>query len=249
MDSLLTLSQVSLTASIGSHLILQGISFHLAPGEFIGLAGPSGAGKSSLLRLLNRLLSPSSGQIYFQGRALETLPVTQLRQQMMLVGQECRLLRMTAREALHYPLKLQNIPEAKRASQVRRWLEQLRLPADWLERTELELSGGQQQQIALARALVTEPVVLLLDEPTSALDLGTASRLLSVIRARVKEHGLAVIMSNHQLEILEQFCDRILYLEKGRLLKDETSSTVDWQALRQALIAADADEQEEWGEV
>jgi D-methionine transport system ATP-binding protein len=239
---------VTLSASVGQEQILDNLSLQVQPGEFIALLGPSGAGKSSLLKLMNRLRSPSTGSIYFRGHPIENLPVFDLRRQVMLVGQECRLLGMTVRETLQYPLVLQKIAEAQRTNRVQTWLERLHLPPEWLSRNELELSGGQQQQVAIARALITEPALLRLDEPTSAQELGAATRVLSVIRSQVLEQGMSVIMSNHQLDLAAQFCNRVLYLEQGRLLQDQPAAKVDWPALRETLLAADHRDREEWGD-
>jgi len=240
--------RVSLVASVGRGFVLNEISFTIQPGEFVGLLGPSGAGKTSLLRLMNRLSDPSAGTLRFQGTPIEQIPALELRRQVMLVGQTCRLLGMTVAEALHYPLQLQSMPQPQRQAAIATWLEKLQLPHDWLDRSELNLSGGQQQQVAIARALVTKPAVLLLDEPTSAQDLGAATRVLSAIQTEVKSRGLAVIMSNHQLELAQKFCDRILYLERGSLLKDQPATETDWQALRQSLVDADAQDRDDWGE-
>ena len=248
MGSLLVLDRVSSMAALGHTPILNSISLAIAPGEFVALLGPSGAGKTSLLKLLNRLRSPSSGSIQFQGSAIEALSASELRRQVVLVGQDCRLLNMTVRDALQYPLRLQSVAELHCRDRVLAWIERLHLPQEWLDRTELELSGGQQQQVAIARALVMEPMLLLLDEPTSAQDLGAATRMLSAVQAQVKERQLAVIMSNHQMELAEQFCDRVLYLDQGRLISDQPASKVDWPALRQAILAADAREREAWGD-
>ncbi|MGF1524418.1 MAG: ATP-binding cassette domain-containing protein [Leptolyngbyaceae cyanobacterium] len=248
MGSLLALDQVSSRASLGDRSILDSISLAIDPGEFVALLGPSGAGKTSLLKLLNRLSSFSSGAIQFRDRPIEAQSVLELRRQIVLVGQDCRLLGMTVRDALHYPLRLQAMAETQCRDRVLAWMERLHLPKEWLDRTELELSGGQQQQVAIARALVMEPTLLLLDEPTSAQDVGAATRILSTIQAQVRERQLAVIMSNHQLDLAEQFCDRVLYLDQGRLITDQPASKVDWHALRESILAADAREQEEWGE-
>lgn len=249
MSALLTYDQVSLQASIGNADILKAISLQVKPGEFIALVGPSGAGKSSLLKLTNRLKNPSSGAIYFHEQRFESIPVIELRRRIMLVGQDSRLLGMTVREALHYPLTLQAMPEAQQNERMHHYIAQLGLPKDWLDRTELDLSGGQQQQVAVARALMTEPDVLLLDEPTASQDVGTATRLLSVVRQQVQQRQLTVMMSNHQLDIAADFCDRLLYLEQGCLVKDIPASAVDWSEIRQLLIEADAHNREAWDEV
>lgn len=221
----------------------------VGPGEFVALLGPSGAGKSSLFKLMNRLKSPTSGTIYWHDQAIETLPVVQLRQQVMLVGQEYRLLGMTVYDALQYPLKLQGVAPPQRQARILPWLERLQIPEEWLHRTELDLSGGQRQRVAIARGLVAAPTILLLDEPTSAQDFGYATHLLSVIKTQVKDQGLSVIMSNHQLELAQAVCDRILYLDQGRLLADQSAATVDWQALRQQLLSATTQDYDEWGDV
>lgn len=248
MDTLLELDQVGLKEPISPAPILTALSFPIYPGEFVALVGPSGAGKTSLLKLLNRLQEPTTGQITFRGQSLSAIAPIELRRQVMLVGQHSRLLGMTAGQALHYPLILQSLPEADRQARVAEWLKKLQLPTEWLDKTELELSGGQQQQIAIARALVNHPAVLLLDEPTSALDLGAATRMLTAVRAHAQEQGMAVIMSNHQLDLAERFCDRLLYLENGRLLQDQTAQNTNWQALRQTLLKADTKAREEWND-
>lgn len=248
MSALLTYDQVSLQAATGNAGILNSISLHVERGEFVALVGPSGAGKSSLLKLTNRLKSPSSGAIYLGEQRFENIPVIELRRRIMLVGQDSRLLGMTVREALCYPLKLQAMSEAQQDERMHHYMAQLSLPKDWLDRTELDLSGGQQQQVAIARALMTEPDVLLLDEPTAAQDIGTANRILSAVRQQVQQRKLTVIMSNHQLDIAADFCDRLLYLEQGCLVKDMPASAIDWSEVRQLLIEADAHNREEWGE-
>lgn len=248
MDTLLKLDQVSLDASIGTQKILDAVSFEVQPTEFIALLGPSGAGKTSLFKLMNRLRDPSSGSIHFRGTPVTAIAPTTLRRQVTLVGQDSRLLGMTAVQALHYPLLLQKLSAAERNARIADWIETLQLPEEWLEKTELELSGGQQQQIAIARALVNQPTLLLLDEPTSALDLGAATRILSALRTQAQEQGMAIVMSNHQIDLAEAFCDRVLYLEQGRLLQDKPAANIDWQVLRQTLLNADAKEREAWGD-
>ena len=248
MDTLLELSNVSFAPMAGQTLILDGISLTVNAGEFVALLGPSGAGKSSLFKLMNRLRERTCGDIYFKGQPVGTIAPTHLRQQIMLVGQDSRLLGMTAIQALHYPLVLQKIEEAKRNTRIESWLKKLQIPVEWLDKTELELSGGQQQQLAIARALIAQPTLLLLDEPTSALDLGVATRILSSLRTQVHQQRLSVIMSNHQIDLAKSFCDRVLYLEQGHLMQDQAAKDVDWQALRQSILSANAKDRKEWGD-
>ncbi len=245
---MLRLEQVSLKGGLGSTTILDALSLVVKPGEFVGVVGPTGAGKTSLFRLLNRLQSPASGQLFLEGKPLEHWPIAQLRQRVVLMAQESRLLGMTVEAALAYPLQLQGISPAQVTQRVRHWITQCQIPADWLGRSELELSGGQRQRVAIARALLMEPTVLLLDEPTSAQDVGSAARLLRQVTEQVRGRGLTVLMSNHQLEWIEQFCDRILLLEEGHLCGDWPASDVDWPALRQRLMMANAAAVEAWGD-
>lgn len=241
-----SLQDVSLQAPVGTTMILQGLSFDLAAAEMVGLVGPSGAGKSSLLRLLNRLSDRSGGILTFQGKPIEQIPVLQLRQQVTLVNQESRLLGMTVADALHYPLKLRGMAPQQANERVQHWLERLQIPTDWLGRTELELSVGQRQRVAVARGLVIQPLVLLLDEPTSALDIGQSERLLDQLRILTQEHHTTVVMANHQLEWVERSCDRILALQQGQLAGDWASDKVDWQQLRRSIAQAEQAEQDEW---
>ncbi len=150
----LQLAQVSLAAAEGRVSLLQNISFQVAAGEFVAIVGPSGAGKTSLLRLLNRLSEPTSGTLYWGDRTLAEVSPVQLRQQVMLVMQEPKLLEMTVRAALAYPLRLQGLDKAAIQTRVTPWLERLQIPKDWLPRTALQLSLGQRQRVAVARALI-----------------------------------------------------------------------------------------------
>lgn len=247
MKLLFELDGVTLESPQGER-ILDSVSFQVQSGELIALLGPSGAGKSSLFKLMNRLKNVTQGTLSFAGQPIAAIAVQTLRQQVMLVGQSSRLLGMTVRQALHYPLELQHLSLKERESRVDEWLTRLQIPHDWLDQTELQLSGGQKQQVAIARALVTQPPLLLLDEPTSALDLGAATRILRVIQELVHEQQLAVVMSNHQLDLAQQYCDRILYLEEGHLKLDQPVNQVDWPALRATFVQADAQARPAWGD-
>ncbi len=225
---------------------MRDISFAVFPGDRICLVGPSGAGKSSLLRLLNRLSDPTRGKIYLDGRDIEKIPPIQLRRQVMLLPQEPKLLGMKVRDALAYPLVLQQLSKRTIQERVETYRERLRIPEDWLGRTELQLSVGQRQLVAIARALVVQPQILLLDEPTSALDAGIANRVLGVLQELTQTEPLAVLMVNHQLDVAERFATRVLYLQAGQLLWDTPAEAVNWQHLRERLIQAEARTTEEW---
>ncbi|MGK7875680.1 MAG: ATP-binding cassette domain-containing protein [Xenococcaceae cyanobacterium] len=243
---IMELQQVSLAASVGSSYLLQDISFAVFPGDRLTIIGPSGAGKTSLLRLLNRLNEPTAGSIHLENQQLSQIPVRQLRQQVVLVLQEPKLLGMTVQEALAYPLLLQQLPNQEIQQRVETWRSRLHIPEDWLERNELQLSLGQRQLVAIARALVMQPKILLLDEPTSALDAGSASHLLEVLTLLVTSGKTTILMVNHQLELAQQFANRVLYLQKGQLLEDTPVTQLDWTKLRDNLVRAKAKAANEW---
>lgn len=216
---------------MGLRFLLRDISFKVFPGDRIALVGASGAGKTSLLRLLNRLDDPSEGTIYLDGQAIDQLPVFRLRQQVMLVPQEPKLLGMTVQAALAYPLVLQGISQSTIQQRLGNWLGQLQIPPDWLERDQLRLSLGERQLVAIARALVTHPLVLLLDEPTSALDVGRSE----VVLKSLSQQSTTIILVTHQLELARQFCNRVLHLDAGELIQDSETQAVDWHQLRAAF--------------
>ncbi|MEM6451200.1 MAG: ATP-binding cassette domain-containing protein, partial [Cyanobacteria bacterium P01_D01_bin.105] len=200
--------QVTMRATAGVVEILKGISFEVASGEFVALVGPSGAGKTSLLRLINRLSEYSAGRIYLDGQEIGQLPVVRLRQQVALVNQESRLLSMTVKKALGYPLRLQGKPDSEINESVEQWCARLNIPSDWMERTETTLSLGQRQRIAIARTLITQPKVLLLDEPTSSQDIGYSEFLLARLANWAREGQMTIIMANHQLELASRHVTR-----------------------------------------
>ncbi len=241
----LYLDQVSLTTPVSSHYLLKDISFAVEKGAKVAVVGTSGSGKTSLLRLLNRLNSPTSGYIYLDNQEYGKIPVMQLRKEVTMVLQESKLLGMSVAEAITYPLKLRGIRQPEIQHRCEYWIQQLNIPESWLSRSELQLSMGQKQLVAIARAAVIKPKILLLDEPTSALDVGTASRVIKVL-ATLAESEVTVIMVNHQIDLAQQFCTQMLHLEQGELIANSPSSKVDWVKLRHHIIQAQAQETEEW---
>ena len=246
----LRLKQVGLVTAVRGGIpgiaILADVSFEVFGGDRLCVIGPSGAGKTSLLRLLNRLSEPSGGTIYLENQDYRNIPVLQLRQQVMLVPQEAKLLGMTVQQALAYPLTLQQLPQRQIQERLDACREQLHIPADWLARTELQLSVGQRQLVAIARALVMQPKILLLDEPTSALDAGIASHVLGVLADLAVQHKMAIVMVNHQLDMAQLFCRRVLYLQGGQLLQDASVDQIDWKQLRASLVQAEAQASQDW---
>lgn len=245
-DVIFKLKQVSLKADLGSAYLLHDISVQISRGDKVAIIGASGSGKTSLLRLFNRLSTPSTGEIYFATNFLTAVPPIQLRRQVALIPQEPKLLGMSVAEALNYPLQLQKLSSSEIKQRVATWLELLRIPSEWLNRNELQLSLGQRQLVAIARALVMQPQVLLLDEPTSALDVGTAQNLITILNQLNRDRDLTMVMVNHQLELMGNFADRILYLADGQLTEDLLATDAAWSRLSQKLRQARADAAREW---
>lgn len=245
LPPLLRLERVSLQATVGSALLLQDISLSIQPGEKVGIVGVSGAGKTTLLRLLNRLVSPTQGKIYVNSALAEDLGIVQLRRTIVLSTQEPKLMGMTVKEALSYPLRLQQLSEPEIGDRFDTWTNLLRIPAEWFNQTELQLSLGQRQLVAIARALMMQPQVILLDEPTSALDLGTANHLLAVLNELNQSQNLTVVIVNHQLELIKDFCDRLLLIEGGILAEDVPATESNWQRLTQKIVQLQLQE-EDW---
>ena len=245
-QSILRLSRVCLQTGIGSSLLLKDISFEVELGTKVAIVGASGAGKTSLLRLLNRLVSPTKGEIYFQDRPLNTFSPIELRRQIVLVAQEPKLLGMNVFDALKYPLQLQQLSESEIRVRVDTWTQMLRISSEWFDKTQLQLSLGQRQLVTIARALMMQPKILLLDEPTSALDIATATHLLKILERQNQTQNQTIIMVNHQLGLVEEFGDRFLLLDRGRLIEDTKDGKIDWQTLQQKIMRSQTEQEREW---
>ncbi|MBW4443210.1 MAG: ATP-binding cassette domain-containing protein [Plectolyngbya sp. WJT66-NPBG17] len=243
---LIRLEQVSLAAGrvtkkgtpITGFEVLRNISFEVNKGDRIAIVGASGSGKTTLLKLLNRLAEPSAGSIEFEGKRYQDIPVLQLRQQVLYVAQEPKLFGMTVREALSYPLKLRNLKDFDQ--RVNDGIERMNIPRDWLGRSELELSTGERQWIAIARALICQPAVLLFDEPIANLDANRSEALLKIL-AQVDSTVLAV---THQFEWAERFGERVLQLQQGQLIRDD--HRVNWEDMKRSISQVEAEEAAEW---
>ncbi|GAA6616365.1 ATP-binding cassette domain-containing protein [Scytonema sp. NUACC26] len=252
--ALLRLEKVSLFASLktqkkGEQLgypILQDISFEVFEGDRIAITGSSGAGKTYLLRVLNRLSEYSSGKIYLEEREYRQIPVLQLRSSVTLVPQEAKLLGMTVTEALEYPLVLRGLPKQTIQQRVTHWIEQLQIPDDWLGRTEVQLSAGQRQLVTIARGLVIQPKILLLDEPTSALDADKAEHVVKVLCQLAQNQQTTILMVNHQLDVCQEFCTCLLYLQQGRLICNQKQPDINWANVKENLTIAKAQDEFEF---
>ncbi len=204
------------------------ISLEVRAGEFLALLGASGSGKSTLLNLIAGLDRPSSGAIFAQGRDLATMTSQELashrNQTVGIVFQSFQLLpRMTLEENVELPLRLREVPRAERPARVREALGRVGLTARAKHRPT-ELSGGEQQRAAIARALVNRPLIVLADEPTGNLDTKTGEEimnLISEIHRPASGAGRTIVMVTHERALAEQYADRIVTLSDGSILKQE----------------------------
>jgi len=200
------------------------ITLEVRSGEFLALLGSSGSGKSTLLNLMAGLDRPSSGAILAQGRSLLEMSQLELaRYRSRTVGmvfQSFNLLpRMTLEENVELPLRLAEVDRGERPARVREALERVRLETRLTHRPA-ELSGGEQQRAALARALVNRPALLLADEPTGNLDSATGESIMLLLREIQRSLGMTIVMVTHERPLAERFADRIASVADGKLVSD-----------------------------
>ncbi|MBT9310622.1 ABC transporter ATP-binding protein [Leptothoe kymatousa] len=245
-DAILEFVDVSLRASVGIGLLLDRISFAIAPQSRVAVVGPSGAGKTTLLRLMNRLSDPTSGVIRYRQRPLSSYSVVALRQKIGLVMQESRLLGQSVEATLCYPAQLQGMDDSAARQHIAPWLERLKIPKDWLPRQAVELSMGQRQRVAIARTLATQPDLILLDEPTSAQDMGYGQHLLNYLA----NSDSTIVMANHQLDLVADWATHVLHIQHGHLATYKPVHEINWPDLRQQIVAAEKADSwdEDWDE-
>lgn len=260
----LALHQVSLRLGRSPRFLLQDISFELQPGEVAVLLGNRGSGKSLLLQLLNGLKSPSQGEIQWQGQLLSRQSPMALRRQIAWLPQQPRLLGMTGKEAIAYPLQLQGKTSREIQQRLDPWLDLLPIPLAWLEQRELMLSQPAVQAIALIRALAMEPQLLLLDNPwpQSPNPAGPAAakcsppssdspplpawnppqERINLALSAFTQAGGAVIwaMQADQLSKAEpiQSAQRLLCLAQGRLTGNHIATAKTWHQVLTELTHA-----------
>ena len=200
------------------------VSLDLPSGEFLALLGSSGSGKSTLLNLIAGLDRPTSGAVIAQGQDLSQVSSLELaryrRQTVGMVFQSFNLLpRMTLEENVELPLRLAEVERGDRAARVREALDRVGLGKRITHRPS-ELSGGEQQRAAIARALVNRPKILLADEPTGNLDSATGESILALLKEIQKNPGMTISMVTHERPLAERFADRLAIMGDGKLLSN-----------------------------
>ncbi|HET8580549.1 MAG TPA: ABC transporter ATP-binding protein [Nitrospiraceae bacterium] len=209
----------------GNDWALKGISFEVLSGEIFGVVGPNGSGKTSLLKLLAKVLQPLQGVVELFGSKLEGMRQEVVARTVALVGQDTQqIFPFTITETV----LMGRFPHHQRKGSFGGFAwegpEDLRLARQAMEETDVahlahrlisEISGGERQRAIIARALAQQPKVLLLDEPTAFLDLNHQLEICTILRRLNEQQGLTVVLSSHDLNLVSQYCDRIMLLNEG----------------------------------
>jgi ABC-type Fe3+/spermidine/putrescine transport system ATPase subunit len=212
------LDVVDLKKSYGGFHALKGVSLSVGQGEFVALVGPSGCGKTTLLKHVAGFEEPSAGEIHIAGRSMAGVPAA-ARPTSMVFQRLALFPHMTVAENIGFPLKLRRVPPAERAARVLEMIELMELKPEYLTRFPRQLSGGEQQRVALARSMISSPKLLLLDEPLSALDVKLKKVLQAELKRLHRSLGVSFVHVTHDLEEAIMLADRICVMQGGRILQ------------------------------
>ena len=208
---------------------LRDVSLTIADGDIYGIIGMSGAGKSTLVRCINMLERPTEGRVIVNGQQLDAMTPAQLRaarREITMIFQRFNLLmQRTCLQNICFPMELAGVGRKEAQAKARQLLELVGLP-DKAQAYPAQLSGGQQQRIAIARALATNPKVLLCDEATSALDPKTTRQILELIQDINRKLGITVVVITHQMSVVKEICTHVAILDDGEVVEDGLVSTV-----------------------
>lgn len=202
------------------------VSLQISKGDIFGIVGGSGAGKSTLLRTINGLQKPTSGEVIVAGQDITNLSRKELREVRKNIGiifQHFNLIsRKTVGENIEFALKIQKVPENKRNARVKELLNLVGLE-DKENVYPRELSGGQKQRVGIARAIASNPKVLLCDEATSALDVQTAKEIVEILKEINKNLGITIVFITHQLEVAKELFKNIAVINSGKIVENNSS--------------------------
>ena len=208
--------------------ILKDVNLRIEDGEFMVLVGPSGSGKTTMLKMINRLLEPTDGNIYMDGKRIKDYDERELRLSTGYVLQAIALFpNLTVAENIALIPEMKGWGKERVASKTVELLEKVGLPAsDYADRKPHELSGGEQQRIGIVRAIIAEPKILLMDEPFSALDAISRKQLQTLTKELHKEFGMTTIFVTHDTDEALKLGDRIAVLQEGEIVQVADSETI-----------------------
>ena len=213
----------NLSKSFGDHLVLDGISEHISPGEKVVVIGPSGSGKSTFLRCLNLLETPTSGTITFDGTEITDpkADINAIRRQMGMVFQHFNLFpNMTIRRNITLaPVQTRLMGQAEADETASALLRRVGLE-EKADAYPAQLSGGQKQRIAIVRALAMKPKLMLFDEPTSALDPEMVGEVLEVMK-ELADEGMTMVVVTHEMGFAREVGTRVLFMDQGKILEQD----------------------------
>ena len=215
----------------GGSTALQNVNVHIEPGEFVFVVGPSGAGKSTFIKMLFREVLPTTGSIFVNGVDILSLTPKEIpfmRRQLGIIFQDYRLLPdRTVYENVAFAMQVIEAPHRKIKRQVMNVLELLGL-RNRANAYPNELSGGEQQRIAIARAIVNDPVFVIADEPTGNLDPETSWDIMEIFK-EINATGTTIVMATHDKEVVDAMGKRVIAIEKGRIVRDEKEGVYGYE--------------------
>ena len=207
--------------NFGKLEVLKDISMQIHNGEVVTIIGPSGSGKSTFLRCLNLLEEPTGGELWFEGKRIDShTDVKMLRRDVGMVFQQFNLFPMFSvlKNVMYAPMHIRKVPEAEARDQAMELLSQVGM-SDHAEFYPEQLSGGQQQRVAIARALAMKPKMLLFDEPTSALDPELVGDVLEVMK-EVAQAGMTMAVVTHEMQFARSVANRVVFMDKGYIVEE-----------------------------
>ncbi|MCI8722495.1 MAG: ABC transporter ATP-binding protein [Ruminococcus sp.] len=221
-----------------SHTALSNVSFDMEKGEFTAVMGPSGSGKSTLLQVISTIDSPTSGNVYINGKNPHTLSQEELasfrRNQLGFIFQDFNLIHtLTVEENIMLPLSLENVPAKEVRKRTKKIAEYLGI-SKLLPKRTFEISGGQAQRVAAARALVHNPSLILADEPTGNLDSKATNDVMKLLKELNRKMDSTILMVTHDAYVASM-CGRVLFIKDGRLYQEMTAGDSQTQFYQNIL--------------
>ena len=212
-----------LTKRFGAFTAVEDVSFHVNPGEILGLLGPNGAGKTTTFHMLLGLITPTSGTVHMFGLDLAVEREAVLQQVNFSSTYLSMPQSLTVEENLWVVGRLYGLPNMRR--RVDEIVTRLEM-ADFRHKVTRKLSSGQMTRLTLAKALLTKPKILFLDEPTASLDPDVAHKTRAILKEERRASGLSILYTSHNMQEMEDMCDRIIFLQRGKIVAEGTSDEI-----------------------